>query len=207
ATNGTFTTPNNIGGNSATLTGATVGNLTANRYFRAVVTNAPCLAATSNTITVTVSPASVGGSITGGTTPICQGSATGTMTLSGHTGSVVKWQKRVNAGSWQDITNTATTYSETPSSAGTWDYRAVVKSGACLEAVSGIRTIIVQAPSVAGGTPTGGSSPVCVGSSIGTLSVNNTPTIVGSVVRWERRRITAPAIGWTAIPSSANNTF
>src|SRR5690606_33439314 len=104
-------------------------------------------------------------------------------------------------------TNTATTYSETPSSAGTWDYRAVVKSGACLEAVSGIRTIIVQAPSVAGGTPTGGSSPVCLDSSIGTLSINNTPAVVGNVVRWERRRITAPAIGWTAIPSSANNTF
>ncbi len=43
----------------------------------------------------------------------------GPMTLSGYTGTVVKWQKHVDAGLWTDIANTTATYSEIPSSAGT----------------------------------------------------------------------------------------
>ncbi|HRI27305.1 MAG TPA: HYR domain-containing protein, partial [Chitinophagales bacterium] len=44
----------NVGTNSTTLTSAQVGNLSATRYFRAVVTNSPCGSVTSNVITVTV---------------------------------------------------------------------------------------------------------------------------------------------------------
>ncbi|MBU0488210.1 MAG: hypothetical protein KKD31_09715, partial [Bacteroidetes bacterium] len=100
---------------------------------------------------ITVYSPSVGGTVSGGTTPICNGGSTGTMTLSGHTGSIVKWQKRVNAGGWTDITNTTTTYSETPSSAGTWEYRAVIQNGPCGSANSAARTIIVNPdPSISG---------------------------------------------------------
>ena len=53
------------------------------------------------------------------------------MTLSGHTGAVTRWEKRVNAGGWANIVNNTTTYSEVPASAGTWDYRALVTSGTC----------------------------------------------------------------------------
>jgi subtilisin-like proprotein convertase family protein len=91
-----------------------------------------------------VSPASVGGSISGGTTPICFNESTGIMTLSGHTGTVVRWEERVNAGAWSNIANTATTYSEVPSSAGTWEYRALVQSGSCPAAYSAARSIVVN---------------------------------------------------------------
>jgi len=38
--------------------------------------------------------ASAGGTTAGGTTPICQGSGTGNITLSGHTGLVIRWEKK-----------------------------------------------------------------------------------------------------------------
>ena len=77
-----------------------------------------CASAFSTATTVTVDPAVVAGTVSGGTTNICLGSPTGTMTLSGHTGNVVKWQKRVDGGAWVDIASTLTTYSEIPSSVG-----------------------------------------------------------------------------------------
>jgi gliding motility-associated-like protein len=66
------------------------------------------------------------------------------MTLSGYTGTIVRWQKMLNSGSWEDIANTSTVYSEIPDSAGTWQYRVVVKSGSCPDAYSGTFTVTVN---------------------------------------------------------------
>ncbi len=85
----------------------------------------------SGNATVTVSPLSEGGIVSGNSENILLSQSTGTLTLSGHTGTVLRWQKRVNDGSWNNITNTETTYSETPESTGTYYYRAVVQSGVC----------------------------------------------------------------------------
>ena len=93
---------------------------------------------------VNVDQLSMGGLVEGGVTPICQGSSTGTMTLSGHVGSVIKWQKSLNSGSWTDISNITKTYSEIPSSAGSWQYRAVVQNGNCTSATSVIKSIEVK---------------------------------------------------------------
>ena len=101
-------------------------------------------ASESNVVKMTVNPATVGGSVTGGSTPIIYGSTTGTMTLAGQTGSVLKWQKRVGSDAWSDIANTTITYSEIPSSAGTWQYRTLVKSGTCSESYSETFNIVVN---------------------------------------------------------------
>ena len=127
----------------------TSGALTATTQFRAVVKNGDSEAANSTSTTVTVNAVSVGGSVTGGTSTIGIGVSSGTMTLSGHTGTIVKWQKMVGSGSWEDIACTAATYSETPSSSGTWQYRAQVKSGACSEAFSAALTITVSSKTAA----------------------------------------------------------
>ena len=66
------------------------------------------------------------------------------MTLSGHNGAVVRWEKRVDGGSWGSITNTSTTYSEVPSSSGTWEYRAFVQNSPCPGEYSSVRTIVVR---------------------------------------------------------------
>ncbi len=137
----------------------------------------------SSLTTIVVNPATVGGSVGGGSTPICFGSPTGTMTLGSYTGTIVRWQKRLGAGAWVDIANTNATYSETPSSAGTWQYRAEVQSGACPPAYSSARSIVVVPPSV-GGNINGGSTPICPGITTGIMTLSG---YTGSIVRWEKR--------------------
>ncbi|MEN8225611.1 MAG: hypothetical protein ABFS05_09665, partial [Bacteroidota bacterium] len=88
---------------------------------------------------------SYGGYVTGGST-ISLGQNTGTLTLEEYQGSILKWQKRVDAGAWTDIANTAATYSEIPSSIGTWEYRAVVQEGTCPQAYSDPAIVIVLPP-------------------------------------------------------------
>ncbi len=166
--------------------------------YRAVVQSGVCSSANSVAYTITVSPASVGGTVGGVNTEICLGNASGTMTLSGHTGSVVKWQKSNNGGTtWTDITNTAVTYSETPATAGTWLYRAVVQSGSCSTANSSAWSMVVH-PVSAGGTVSAGVTQIFLGDNTGaiTLSANT-----GAIIRWEKR---LNAGVWTSIASTAN---
>ena len=110
--------------------------------FAWIISNAPC-ASSTDYITVSIDSPSVGGSVSG-TNATTYGSATGIMTLSGNTGSVQKWQKKLNTGNWTDISNTNTTYSETPTAAGTWCYRAVVKNGSCIEVESDSLNVTVD---------------------------------------------------------------
>ena len=106
-----------------------------------------------------VNPVSIGGNITGGSGPIIYGSSTGTMSVTGQTGVVVKWQKMVDAGAWTDISVTTTSYSEIPASVGTWQYRVQVKSGECTEAYSSPLAIIVS-PKTITITPTTGQAKI-----------------------------------------------
>ena len=59
-------------------------------YVRAIVTNGTCSAATTAVKTTTVSPISVGGTITGGGT-VCSG-ASGIVKVSGYVGSILLWE-------------------------------------------------------------------------------------------------------------------
>jgi len=175
--NNTFT---NISGATASpLTSAQMGHLTATTYYRAVVQSGPCASANSNVITITVDPVAQGGTVSGGTSPICLGSSTGTMTVNNIVGSVDKWQKQLDGGGWSDISGTvnSTYYSETPSSAGTWEYRPVVASGMCgVTTGSSVVTIIVNPTSV-GGTASGNQT-ICNGSTPSNITLSgNTGSI------------------------------
>jgi hypothetical protein len=89
---------------------------------------------------------SLGGSISGGDTTYL-GNSTGVMILSGYNGSIITWQRKVNEGSWVNIPGTAgiASYSEIPSTMGDYYYRAIVQSGSCTSAYSGIHYILVIA--------------------------------------------------------------
>lgn len=82
-----------------------------------------------------------GGTVTGGSTVI-SGESFGTLTLSGHTGNVIKWQRQYNGGGYEDINSTSTTLTGTAGCTGTWDYRAVVQYGSCPSANSTPTTVI-----------------------------------------------------------------
>ncbi len=103
-----------------------------------------CMSSIPTTLHVTVSPTTVGGTTSGGDT-IGLGDQTGILTLIGQTGSVTGWQKRKNGGNWTNMANFMTTCQDTPDSPGTWDYRAVVQSGACSSEFSGYTTVFVTA--------------------------------------------------------------
>ena len=97
--------------------------------------------AVNATGTITVSPVTVGGSVSG-TATVCPGSNSGTLTLSGHTGSVVRWESSSasNFASPTTISSTATSYTYTNLSSVTY-YRAVVQSGTCSSSNSSTATI------------------------------------------------------------------
>jgi len=118
---------------SATLPGTTIGTLTQTTYFRAVVQSGSCSTANSGIATITVSPVSAGGTLTVGSYNGCSLNNSGTITLSGYTGNVVKWQSSTSADfstALTDISNTTPSYNFTNVQATTY-YRALVQSGYC----------------------------------------------------------------------------
>jgi hypothetical protein len=89
---------------------------------------------------------SIGGSISGSDTTYL-GNSTGPMTLSGYNGTVITWQRKVNAGSWVNISGTtgATSYSEIPPAMGDYHYRAYIQNGTCPAVYSEIfNTVVVS---------------------------------------------------------------
>lgn len=103
----------------------------------------------SQEISVTIGAGTVGGTVNGGTT-ITSGNASGLLTLSGHTGSVVKWQSAVSPfTAWGDIANTNTTYTSGALIATT-QFRAVVQNGTCAVVNAAVTTVTVEAlPTIA----------------------------------------------------------
>jgi photosystem II stability/assembly factor-like uncharacterized protein len=131
-TSSTFTFDDIIGASSNTYS---PGARTQTSWFRRLA-RVSCKddwtgAAVSNVIKVTVDPATISGSISGNDSTIVH-TTTGDLTLSGQTGEVLQWEKKLNTGDWEIIPGTAiTTYSDTPLTVGEWYYRALVQSGVC----------------------------------------------------------------------------
>jgi hypothetical protein len=181
-----------------TTTTLTATDLTVTTYYRAVVTNSTCSPANSAIATVTVSPASVGGTVAGSTT-VCTGTNSTTLTLSGHTGAITRWESSLNnfATAGTPIANTTTTLTATNLTATTY-YRAVLTSGPCSSANSAIATVTVGPISV-GGT-VAGSATVCTGTNSTTLTLSG---FTGAITRWESSPSSTFA---SAVTSIANTT-
>jgi gliding motility-associated-like protein len=167
---------NNI---AQTSTSLSYNNLTQSTMYRAVVRSGVCTSATTNSITISVTALSVGGTVTGNTT-VCSGSNNGLLTLTGNTGSVLEWQSSTDGGNtWTSIANTTSSFTYNNITATT-QYRAVVQNGVCSAVYSSPATITVDAVTVPGSISGGGH--YCSGSNSGniTLSGNN-----GNIIQWE----------------------
>lgn len=136
-----FTSPTNISNTTTTLnhTLSAAGTY----YFRAQVQNNGCGAAewsTAKAITVNVGTAPVGGSVN--SFEHLAGTQNGTLTLSGNTGTVSKWQSSTDNGLiWTDISSTGSTYNYNVNS--TTQFRAVVSNAGCGTAYSSAGTVRV----------------------------------------------------------------
>ncbi len=119
------------------------------------VTGGTCLtgsAASSNPLTMAVNVPPVGGTITGGGT-YCPGS-TGTLTLSGHAGTVLRWEQSTNGSTWLSIANSTNTLAWSGIS-GTMHFRAVLSGGSCGTTTSATAIVVVEdiTPPVISGCP------------------------------------------------------
>ncbi|HEX6181403.1 MAG TPA: SdrD B-like domain-containing protein, partial [Chitinophagaceae bacterium] len=170
------------------------GALTTTTQFRAVVQSGACNAQNSVPATVNVDAATVGGSAAAAVSPICSGSST-TVSLTGNTGAIVKWQWSTDGSTWNDIVSTDNPYN-TGALTTTTQFRAVVQNGTCNTQNSSPATVNVDAASV-GGSAAAAVSPICSGSSTTVSLSGNT----GAIVKWQ---YSTDGITWNDIASTAN---
>jgi hypothetical protein len=162
-----------------TTTTQNYSNLTQTTKYRAVVQNGTCTSANSTPATITVGSGTVAGTV-GIDATVCSGSNSGILTLTGQTGSILRWESSIdNFVTVVTIANTTTTqnYSNLTQ---TTKYRAVVQNGTCTSANSTPATITVGSGTVAG--TVGSDATVCSGSNSGTLTLTGQ---TGSILRWE----------------------
>ncbi|WP_422722168.1 beta strand repeat-containing protein [Flavobacterium sp.] len=123
-------------------------------YYYVIVSISGCTAIKSIcTNAYTVNTSSVGGSISGSAS-VCTGSNSTTLTLSGYTGAITKWQSspfsNFSSGV-QDISNTTNTLLATNLTSNTY-YRAVVTNGACPPAFSLYASVVFSTTTWNGAT-------------------------------------------------------
>jgi hypothetical protein len=112
-------------------------------------TGAPNCPTLIETFDFTVDPATNVGTLSGGSTPICEGSSIGTISLNGEVGTIVNWERDFNGNNvWTDLGNGGNdSFTETLNVAGTYRYRVIVKSGVCsafTQTPANYRTIVVN---------------------------------------------------------------
>lgn len=169
------------GANTDTLniigaTAADAGN------YRVVITGiAGCVTSLSNIVSLTVNPPSVGGTVNSDAT-VCIGANSGTLTLTGHTGNIVRWESSTDGGgTWTPIANTTAVQTYNNLSVVTM-YRAVVKSGVCAEDNSAAATIsFYPVPDV---IPAPSSQTVCSGTAITTIALSG--SVPSTTYTWTR---------------------
>ncbi len=127
---------------------------------------------------------SVGGTITGGST-LCAGDTPPTLSVSGQTGGIVKWQRATNTAftaNLADISHTGTSYTPPSTPSQTTYYRAVVQLGSCATQNANYTTVsIMTDPSVTTWTgSTNTSSNVCNNWSLGKPITTTNVTINGT---------------------------
>jgi hypothetical protein len=170
---------NITGATAATLTSAQMGTLIQTTYYRAVVTGG-CGTVNSASVTVTVSPASVGGTVNSDAT-VCSGTNSTVLTLTGHTGNVIRWESSPNAGFSSPTTIANTTNTLTVNNlVATTHYRAVVQSGGCNTANSSSVKITVN--TIPTGGTISGSTAVCFGTNSTLLTLTG---YTNTIQQWQ----------------------
>lgn len=174
---GGYSNIGNAGNTTLTQTGLAAGTYT----YRAFVKSGACGGVYSNTVTVNVIPATVGGSTYAFNTSLCEGSGT-LVSLSGHTGNILYWEQQVNGGGYTNAGNPGSAnFSTGILTPGIYEFRAIIQNGSCSTLASNSSIVTVTANTVSGSvniTP----DTICIGTP---LTVNLSGQ-VGSVVQWER---------------------
>lgn len=175
-------------GTTVTYTFTTQANMsTAGTYtLSATATLSGDINALNNTLSgqLVTNTSSVGGIIAGAGSVCIAAPPTninsGTLTLSGHTGTILNWESSTDGGtSFLIISNTSTIQPYNNLAVPTI-YRARVQSGSCAQATSAPATMLIDPLTIAG--TVSGSATKCLGSANGSLNLTGQ---TGSVTGWE----------------------
>lgn len=157
-----FTSNGLVGGDTVTgvtLTSAGAGAGAATGTYAIVPSAAVGTSLSNYTIsyvdgTLTVSPSPVGGLVSGKPN-FCSGANSGLLTLSGYSGTIVRWESSVSPfTTWTPIAHTGATYTSGPLTEDT-KFRAVLS--ACGEVASGEATLTLATTTWNGSAWTGGA--------------------------------------------------
>ncbi len=163
-------------------------------YWAVVQSNPGCPSDTSNQVSFIIDAVTIPGTISGNST-VCLTANSGTLTLSGYTGSILGWESSINNGtSWTPITNSTATQTYLNISQATW-YRAIVKSGTC-NADTTVNFVIGVSPASVAGTISGAAI-YCSVLATGTITLAG---FTGSIIGWASS--TNNGITWTAIANT-----
>ena len=184
--------------NNTTATQA-FSNLDTTTTYRVIVGSPTCGEDVSNTVTITVNDQTQAGFVSADQT-ICNGANTGTLTLNGFVGNVIRWESSTDnfASNIQTIANTTPTQNFTNLTDTTW-YRAVVNDGICQDGESQAAKLTVIDPPNAGAIT--GAASTCGTPASGTLTLSG---FTGNIVRWEST--TGPDFATGPVSTIANTT-
>ncbi|MEI6949684.1 PKD domain-containing protein [Paraflavisolibacter sp. H34] len=156
----------------------------------------------SNVLLVNVAPPSDPGTTSGATT-VCKTANSGTVTLSGYTGSILRWESSENGGaSWTPVAHTAATLPYAGLLQTTW-FRAIVRSGTCGEAASS-PTVITVEPPVTNNTLTSVPA-VCVNTAPAVISGSSPQGADGNYAyQWQS---STDGRTWNNIPGAAGKDY
>jgi len=140
-----------------------------NKYvLKWTISDAGC-STSSDEVEISVNPQSVGGT-TAGSNSVCAASNGGNITLSGNVGNITRWERSIDNGqTWSTISSTANPLIYANLTVTT-QYRAIVQSGSCAEAISSVSVVTVNPLTVTANA--GADQNLCSGNGI-TLNGNN----------------------------------
>ncbi|MGZ3865041.1 MAG: T9SS type B sorting domain-containing protein [Bacteroidia bacterium] len=172
----------------------TYTNVAQTTLYRAIVSSGVCLDDTSNIVTITVDSTSVGGTLNVSDT-VCASANSGTLTISGQTGSVQNWYISTDGGNtWLTSANTGATYPYN-NLTQTTVIKADVKSGVCPSSSTSLVTITVDPVAVGGMLSS--SATVCQTSNNGNITLSG---YTGNISGWQSSIDNGAT--WTAITNT-----
>ncbi len=175
-------------------TSYTATNLTAPLYFRAEVQSGSAPVAYSSPAFIDVIAQSIGGTLSG-STAICLGQTSGSLTVLGYTGTIISWEQSVDNGAiWTPISNTSASYNP-GNLATTTQYRVVIQNGACPIVYSSVATITIKNTPIVTDIPDQNS---CYGT---TVSFGNSVATPGYTYQW------SSLVGITPNPTTSDYSF
>lgn len=166
--------------NANTTPNQTYFNLNQTTCYRAIVQDGGNPPDTSTQVCITIYPESIGGTTSGGGS-YCDSTGSGTVTLSGYSGSILHWQFSTNGGtSWTILPDTTPSINHNNLTQSTL-YEAVVQSGSMCASDTSTQTGFEVYPQTVAGTINAPTAVCATGNSGMLLLTGN----AGNVVDWE----------------------